>query len=207
MSKLNLSKTDKVYYTSKSEPEVVEFDPINYLSIKGIGDPSGQDFSDRIQALYPLAYTIKFAYKAIEQDFVVPKLEALWHFDNEKYADISMAMAPKQIPRSEWKYQLLIRMPDFVLKSQFHDAIKTLKAKKEVNHIDEIEFITLNEGKCVQMLHTGPFETEPVSLAKIKIFMDDQGLSKNGHHHEIYLSDFRKVAPEKLRTILREPFK
>jgi len=170
-------------------------------------DPSGKGFASRIQALYAVAYTIKFSCKANGEDFVVPKLEALWHFDKSKYGNVSMENAPKKIPRSEWAYRLLIRMPNLVSKSQFFEAIEAVKNKKQVHYIDEIEFITLEEGNCVQMLHTGSFETEPISLAKIKDFMDNKGHTNNRHHYEIYLSDIRKVAPEKLRTILREPFK
>lgn len=206
MEKLDLSKTYKSYYKSKTTPEIVHFDAVNYLSITGIGDPSSEEFAQKIAALYPVAYTIKFECKALGKDFVVPKLEGLWSFDLEKYEGITMENAPKKIPRSEWLYRLLIRMPDFVNEEMVQKAITQVKSKKgELPFINELTFHTMNEGKCVQILHIGSFDKEPESLAKIQAFCKEHGFQKNGEHHEIYLSDFRKTAPEKLRTILREP--
>lgn len=206
MEKLDLTKKYKSYYKSKGKPEIVHFEAVNYLSITGIGDPSGEEFAQKIAALYPVAYTIKFECKADGKDFVVPKLEGLWSFDLSKYEGITMENAPKKIPRSEWAYKLLIRMPDFVHQEMVQKAISKVKVKKgQLPFINELTFHTMNEGKCVQILHVGPFDTEPESLAKIQDFCKEHGLHKNGEHHEIYLSDFRKTAPEKLKTILREP--
>lgn len=207
MEKLDLTKKYRNYYSAKAEPELVELASANYISIKGVGDPSGEEFGRKIQALYPVAYKIKFACKAEGNDFVVPKLEGLWRFDLSKYPEISMEEAPKKIPRNEWSYRLLIRMPDFVKLFSLEVAINDVDQKEAIPHLDEIEFFTMTEGKCVQILHVGSFETEPESLLKLQKFMQANKLEHNGEHHEIYLSDFRKTALEKLKTILREPVK
>lgn len=207
MSKLDLTKTDKTYYNAKINPEIVFIEKANYISLTGQGDPSGKDFSEKIQALYTTAYVIKFMHKAMDNDFVVPKLEALWSFDTEKYASISMDEAPLKIPRAEWNYRIMIRMPDFVTKGQTEEAIAIAVNKKQNELAKTIEFFEMEEGKVIQVLHIGPFDTEPQTLKKILEFSIENNLQQNGLHHEIYLSDFRKTAPEKLKTILREPVK
>ena len=207
MSKLDLTKTDKTYYKAKTTPEILHIEKTNYISITGKGDPSGKEFSEKIQALYGTAYILKFMLKAVNNDFVVPKLEALWSFDTEKYAAISMDEAPLKIPRSEWNYRIMIRMPDFVTKKQTEEAINTAINKKQIELAKSIEFYEMKEGKVVQILHIGPFEDEPQTLKKIQEFSIENKLQQNGLHHEIYLSDFRKTAPEKLKTLLREPVK
>lgn len=207
MSKLDLTKTDKTYYKAKTSPEILHIEKTNYISITGKGDPSGKEFSEKIQALYGTAYILKFMLKAVNNDFVVPKLEALWSFDTEKYASISMDEAPLKIPRSEWNYRIMIRMPDFVTNKQTEEAIIIAANKKQIDLAKSIEFYEMTEGKVVQILHIGPFEDEPQTLKKIQEFSIENNLQQNGLHHEIYLSDFRKTAPEKLKTLLREPVK
>jgi hypothetical protein len=118
-----------------------------------------------------------------------------------------MATAPTDVPRSEWEYRLLIRLPDFVTKKDFHKAVNVVLEKKNIPLTKELEFFTMAEGKCVQMLHVGPYSTEPETLKEIGKFIETHKLKRNGLHHEIYLSDFRKTVPEKLKTILREPVK
>ena len=207
MSKLDLTKTDKIYYKAKTSPEILHIEKTNYVSITGKGDPSGKEFSEKIQTLYGTAYILKFMLKAVNNDFVVPKLEALWSFDTEKYAAISMDEAPLKIPRSEWNYRIMIRMPDFVTKKQTEEVINTAINKKQIELAKSIEFYEMAEGKVIQILHIGPFEDEPQTLKKIQEFSIENNLQQNGLHHEIYLSDFRKTAPEKLKTLLREPVK
>ncbi|WP_264523272.1 GyrI-like domain-containing protein [Flavobacterium sp. N502536] len=207
MSKLDLTKSDKVYYTAKAKPEILYIERTNYISITGTGDPSGAVFSEKIQALYTTAYCIKFMLKAVDNDFVVPKLEALWSFDAEKYKDISMDEAPLKIPRAEWDYRIMIRMPDFITKEHVEEAIPIAVNKKQITLAKSIEFYEMAEGKVVQILHVGPFENEPQTLKKIQEFTTAHHLEQNGLHHEIYLSDFRKTPSEKLKTLLREPVK
>lgn len=207
MSKLDLGKTDRAYYSAKPKPTIMEFGPMQFLSITGKGDPSSPAFADKIQALYATAYTLKFACKARSSDFVVAKLEGLWWFDEQKYKDVPMEESPRQIPRSEWMYRLLIRMPDFVGAADVEEARSTAVNKKGVAAAEAVELFEMTEGMVVQMLHTGPFNTEPETLGEMMAFMKQERMLKNGLHHEIYLSDFRKTPPEKLKTILREPVK
>lgn len=207
MEKLDLAKQYKSYYTAKTEPHIVDIEAANFLSIIGKGDPSSSEFMGDIQALYSTAYGVKFMYKGQNKDFVVAKLEGLWWFDTEKYKVVSIDDAPKQIPRSEWEYRLLIRMPDFVSAESVEQAKQQVIEKKNIKLVDKVSLCLLNEGKCVQMLHVGSFDSEPESLKKIQEFVTTNNLTQNGLHHEIYLSDFRKTPPEKLRTILREPVK
>jgi hypothetical protein len=207
MEKLDLTKLYKSYYTAKSKPMLVTIEPAQYLSIAGKGDPSSEEFADRVEALYGTAYTVKFMSKANGKDFVVAKLEGLWWFDETQYGDISMSEAPTRIPRSEWCYRLLIRMPEFITKELVQEAIETLIAKKKNLQPANVKLYFKEAEKAVQMLHTGPFDKEPETLEQISAFIKQHNFSRDGRHHEIYLSDFRKTAPEKLRTILREPVK
>lgn len=206
MDKLDLAKKYKPYFTAKTKPELVEIEPARFISICGKGDPSEQPFADRIEALYPVAYALKFMYKAKDKDFVVSKLEGLWWFDEKKFPGKTMNTSV-EVPRSEWEYRLLIRLPDFVSKHDLEKAKEVVIEKKKSTLADQLEYFTMNEGKSVQMLHVGPFSTEIQSLQQIGIFMEKNKLTRNGLHHEIYLSDFRKTDPHKLKTILREPVK
>lgn len=207
MEKLDLAKKFKTYYSAKNKPELVVVEPARFLSISGKGDPSGQDYADHLQALYAVAYTIKFMCKALNKDFTVPKLEGLWSYDEQKYKGVSMKDAPSQIPRSEWTYQMLLRMPDFVAREMLSTAVITVLAKKQLTLAQKIEWKEMNEGKVVQMLHIGAFDREPETLMQMLEFIKARNLQRNGLHHEIYLSDFRKTPSEKLKTILREPVK
>lgn len=207
MDKHDLTKKYKSYYTAKAKPELVEIEKAQFLSITGKGDPSGQAFAEKIQALYATAYTIKFMLKEKGKDFTVAKLEGLWWFDDQQYGGLTMSEAPKKVPRSEWQYRLLLRMPEFVTRQLADTVAKAVVEKKGITLAAEIGWYEMNEGKCVQMLHVGPFDKEPETLEKMNVFIQGGNLQKNGFHHEIYLSDFRKTPPEKLKTILREPVK
>ncbi len=206
MDKLDLSKKYRSYYSAKNRPELVVIEPSQYISITGKGDPSGKPFADNIAALYSTAYVIKFACKANGQDFVVAKLEGLWWFDENRFAGKTIDTSV-EVPRSEWEYRLLIRMPDFVTETDVQTAIETVVDRKGITLAKNVTWYTMHEGTCVQILHVGPFDTEPETLRIIGAFTEANKLSRNGKHHEIYLSDFRKTAPEKLKTILREPVK
>lgn len=207
MEKIDLTKLHKGYYTAKPHPELVTVEAADFLSIRGKGDPSSAEYAETIQALYATAYAVKFMYKADKKDFTVAKLEGLWWFDAAKYGHVSMEDAPLKIPRSEWEYRMLIRMPDFVTAEAISNAKEQVANKKGIALANTVELYPMNEGLCIQMLHVGPFNTEHESLQLIKEFSETNRLQKNGLHHEIYLSDFRKTAPEKLKTILREPVK
>lgn len=207
MEKLDLTKADKVYYTAKTKPHIVNIDAVQYLSIVGKGDPSGEDFAKHIEALYSTAYTIKFEYKTKNKDFVVAKLEGLWWYDKNRFTNKTIDTASSDVPRSEWEYRLLIRMPDYVTQKDMEKAVRSVVEKRNIQLASRLEFFEMNEGKCVHMMHVGPFADEPKSLKIMGAFMEENDLKQNGLHHEIYLSDFRKTAPGKLKTILREPVK
>lgn len=207
MKKLDLTKLYKSYYTANISPEILHIESAQYLSIRGKGDPSGEVYAARLQALYAAAYALKFACKARDFDFTVAKLEALWWFDETAYGHIPMHEAPQKIPRSEWEYRMLTRLPDEVSEMEIAHAISEAFRKKGNPDIREVELYRMTEGKVVQILHNGPFDREPETLARMQEFIQAHGFQKNGDHHEIYLSDFRKTAPEKLKTILREPVK
>lgn len=202
-----MTKADKTYYTATLQPELKNIGPARYISITGTGDPSSDTFKSDIQALYAVAYAIKFMCKTDGNDFILPKLEGLWGYDEEKYACISIMEAQTIVPRSEWTYRLLIRMPDFVRQKQISSGIRQVIVKKKIQHAEKVSSLKLREGKVLQILHVGPFDTEHESLAKMLAFTEEHKLKKNGAHHEIYLSDFNKTAPDKLKTILREPVK
>ncbi|MEM9858498.1 MAG: GyrI-like domain-containing protein [Bacteroidota bacterium] len=199
MSKLDLIKTDKNYYLAKAEPQLVDVTPYNYLSISGVSSPEAEVFLNAIEALYAVAYGVKFTYKEEGKDLVVPKMEGQWWVEGE--------LPFNQTPRDEWHWNIVIPMPDFVDKKTVESAIQTAIAKKGSPKISEVEFKKLNEGKSVQILHIGNYEEEAPTLEKLFAFVAEQGLEINGYHHEIYLSDPRRTEPSKLRTILRYPVK
>jgi hypothetical protein len=205
MEKIDLVKQYKTWYTAPKKPAQTIIPPAQLLAITGKGDPSGDVFTQKIAALFGVAYTVKFAQKAKGKDFAVPKLEAQWWFDINKYGIPDLHQAPQIIPRSEWEFRAMIRMPDFVGQQDINDAIELAFDKKALDETKNITLFHLDEGLCVQMLHIGPFSTEPASLSLMHTYIQEKGLLHNGLHHEIYLSDFRKSAPDKLKTILREP--
>jgi hypothetical protein len=207
MEKLDLTKKHKTYFTARTKPELMIIERANFLSIAGKGDPSDKKFSENIQALYSVTYAVKFSYKALEKDFVVSKLEGLWWFDEKKFGNNTMVDVSTNVPRTEWEYKLLIRIPDFVTQREIDLATKKVVEKKGLPLANKVEFFEMRESKSVQILHVGPFSNEPETLQKLDIFMKENNLAKNGFHHEIYLSDFRKTHPSKFRTILREPVK
>ncbi|XZF15539.1 GyrI-like domain-containing protein [Chitinophagaceae bacterium MMS25-I14] len=207
MDKLDLARVHKSYYSAKKEPELLDIPAAQYLSITGKGDPSGIAFSENIQALYATAYAVKFACKAAEMDFVMPKLEGLWWYNEKDYPSLSAADASVKVPRKEWEYRLLIRMPRYVTDKHIQDAQARILSKKELPWTMAVALYKMQEGTCVQVLHTGPYDREPETLTLITKFMEENNLARNGLHHEIYLSDFNKTAPEKLKTILREAVK
>jgi hypothetical protein len=205
--KTDLTKLYKSYYTAKSQPELIRVEDAAYISICGKGDPSGEEFAQKTQALFSVAYKMKFAAKERGNDFTVAKLEGLWSFDEKKYAAVSMSEAPVKVPRSEWDYRMLIRMPEFISRKHLEHAAGGVLKKKGALPVKEVQWYEMPAHDCVQILHVGPFDTEVRSLLLIKDFTDINGLRKAGLHHEIYLSDYRRTAPAKLRTILREPVK
>lgn len=199
ITKLDLTKEDKVYYTAKTTPEIVEFGEAQFLTIEGKGAPQSDEFMAKLGALYPLAYGIKMPMKKEGKDFTVAKLEGLWWVESDKpFMEVS---------REEWRWKLLIRMPEFVTREIFEKAKSEVIKKKGIELVNEVKFEKIKEGRCIQVLHIGPYSAETESWEKIVKLMREKNLVENGPHHEIYLSDPRKVVPEKMKTILRQPAK
>ncbi|NEW09241.1 hypothetical protein GK047_25045 [Paenibacillus sp. SYP-B3998] len=198
MDKLDLAKINKSYYTAPTYPQLVAFELISYVTIARQGDPNGTVFAHATEALYTLAYSVKGICKKEGRDFTVAKLEGLWWVDGERTA--------MEVPSCEWNWKLMIRVPDYVTMEMVESArqIASLN-KKEMVTLSQVHYETLHEGKCVQMLHVGPYSTEQETVKCIEIFMHENRLKPYGRHHEIYLSDPRKVEPLKMKTILRHP--
>jgi hypothetical protein len=197
--KVDLLKDNKKEYAATVKPALVEIGPAVYLGISGRGAPGGRAFSDAIGALYGVAFTVKMARKfAGKRDYAVSKLEALWPGMN--WDD---AMPDKE----QWTWQLMIRTPKFVTQKDVSQAVQTLlkRGSEKGAGAQRVELFSLNEGLCVQALHVGAYENEGKTMATMRAFAEKQGLRIAGPHHEIYLSDPRRVEASKLKTILRAP--
>lgn len=199
--KVDLKKTIDAYRATAGEFSIIEVPELQYLMIDGRGDPNtAVAFAEAIETLYPVAYALKFASKReLERDYVVPPLEGLWWAENmDAYSSLP--------DRSQWLWTLMIMVPDWITRDLFATVVDRVRAKSAPARLDDVRFETLAEGRCVQTLHIGPFSAEAEVLARLHDeFIPAHGLTLAGKHHEIYFSDFRTVAPEKLRTILRQP--
>ena len=197
--KLDLYKEHKAdYVASKKAPVLVEVPPASHLAITGQGEPGGEAFTAKVGAMYSMAFTIKMTRKfAGLGDYKVCHLEGLWWWTGKgDFFDQ---------PREKWCWKLLIRTPDFVKSADLNKAKQALEAKAKPPEFNEVKLESIEEGLCVQMLHVGPYSTEPETIQLMRQFAAENGLSFHGLHHEIYLSDPRRVPPERLRTILRNP--
>ncbi len=199
MPKIDLLKKYKNYYKAGKKPEIQEFGEASYLTIEGKGEPGGTIFTNSVEALYPLAYGIKKIYKEQGNDFAIPKLEGLWWVVGDKPA--------LEVPRNEWHWKLLIRMPDFVTKKIVTSIQPEIAKKKGNNLIQDVLFEKMTEGKCVQIMHIGEYANEPETINLLMRYIAKHGLSVSGLHHEIYLSDPRKTEPSNLKTLIRYPVK
>ncbi len=202
-------KEYKEFYLPKAKPEIVEIPAMNYLAIRGMGNPNeeGGAYKNSIELLYALAYTIKMSKKGAHQiqgyfDYVVPPLEGFWWQEGVDGFDYTR--------KDAFHWISVIRLPDFVQKTDFEWAVAEATQKKK-RDFSSVEFLTITEGLCVQMMHMGSFDDEPASVALMDQYLKEQGyendFSPNRLHHEIYLSDARRVAPEKWKTVLRHPIK
>jgi hypothetical protein len=189
--KLDLYEAHKKEYAAAAKPALVEMRPAAYLCIAGHGAPGSPAFTDAIGALYGVAFTVKMTRKFDgKQDYAVCKLEALW---------------PDWGTTAEPTWELLIRTPEFVTHDDIRQAVETLTKRGKGDNADRVQLRTLDEGLCVQALHVGPYESEEKTIGVMRAFAEKHSLRISGAHHEIYLSDPRRVAPSKLKTILREP--
>lgn len=188
--KLDLYREHRDEYVAPRDPTLVDVGRARYLAITGRGRPGGPEFASAAGALYTVSFTIKMASKAAGSDYAVSKLEGVWW---------------KEGTSVEWRWQLLIRVPEFITKKHLADAVAKLMERDDDEMVPRVTLETLDEGKCVQVLHIGPYTAEQPTIARMRAFAKQQGLAFRGRHHEIYLSDPRRVEEEKLRTILRQP--
>jgi hypothetical protein len=195
--KLDLYREHQKEYAASRKPVLVEVGPAAYLSISGQGAPGGSAFNDAIGALYGAAFTVKMTRKfAGRRDYVINKLEALWP---------NLERDGAMPDRKKWIWQLLIRTPRFVARNEVTQAIGVLLKRGKGTEVQRVRLESIEEGLCVQALHVGRYEEEGATVALMRSFAEAKGLRFHGIHHEIYLSDPRRVAPEKLKTILRQP--
>lgn len=200
--KIDLKKTLKhLYRPSKKTPAIVDVPPMNYLMVDGHGDPNtAQEFQDAISSLFPLAYAIKFAVKKAQGiDYAVMPLEGLWWVKDMSKFSID--------DKSNWDWTLMIMQPDYVAGDLVEEVRQQVAKKKDPPLLSQIRFEAYHEGLSVQLLHLGPFADEGPNIARMHAFAAEQGYELAGKHHEIYLSDIRKTAPERLKTVLRQPIR
>ena len=198
VKRLDLYKLHQAEYVAPRKPTLVDTKPAMYLTAAGHGAPASPEFQVKIGAIYSVAFTIKMTKKFAGQDYKVCHLEGLWSMGQ------SSANMPAQPPET-WNWKLLIRVPEFIRSADVKAAIKVLEEKGKGASAAEVRLEKINEGKCVQMLHVGPYAAEEATVAQMLDFAAQQGLVIHGLHHEIYLSDPRRVPPQRLRTILRYP--
>jgi hypothetical protein len=168
------------------------------IAIDGQGNPNTSiDFKNAVEALYPVAYKIKFAYKKLGKDYAVMPLEGLWWMDDMK----DFTVENKDL----WKWKIFIVQPAFVTKEMFDSVIEEVKSKKDLVSLHKVTFEILEEGLCAQILYVGAYKDEGKTIENLHAFIKNKGYTLVKKHHEIYLSDMRKTAPEKLKTILRQP--
>ena len=206
MDKIDYKKTEKALYQPKKTPSVVTVPPMTMLMVDGQGDPNDPagSYSEAVGLLYALSYTIKMSKMGADKpagyfEYVVPPLEGLWWMAGREGVDY----AHKEL----FIWTAMIRQPEFVDEAVFRWACQEVQSKKGLDTA-KARLATLDEGLCIQCLHTGPYDDEPATVAKLHQFAADEGLTldyANRRHHEIYLSDPRRTQPEKLKTVLRLP--
>lgn len=201
---MDYKKELKEFYSGRiSQPTTVIVPKMNFLMVDGHGDPNtSQEYIDAIQALYPVAYTIKFLCKnKYGQDFGVMPLEGLWWA--EDMAEFSTD------DKSNWLWTMMIMQPEIVDETKFSEAVNLVKQRKEPASLDKVRFESYDEGRAAQVMYIGPYSDEGPTIMKLHEFIQNQGgalTNTNKHHHEIYLGDPRRTAPDKLKTIIRQPY-
>jgi hypothetical protein len=201
MEKIDYKKKLKhLYKPSAKKVEIVDVPQMNFLMVDGKGDPNtSQSFSDAIEALFPLAYTLKFMVKKGDMgiDYGVLPLEALW------WAHDMSAFAEGN--KDDWKWTVMIMQPEFITIEMVEMATKEVERKKKPVSLPLVRFEPFKEGKAAQTMHIGPFSEEGPTIERVHLFIEENGRQRVGKHHEIYLSDIRRAAPEKWKTIVRQP--
>lgn len=197
-------KKEKAVYFPKTQPEIIDVPSYTFLTIAGEGNPNSEGFGEYISALYALSYAIKMTLKKREKpegymDYTVYPLEGVWDINEE-----AKKTYKGTLNKDDLVFNLMIRQPDFVEKSFFEEMLDLTKKKKPHVLLDEVKFEKITEGKCIQMMHIGSYDDEPASFQIMEEFAEAENLPRESKiHREIYLSDFRKVPEDKLKTVLR----
>ena len=202
-------KEFKEFYMPASKPSIVTIPPMNYIAVRGQGDPNQEDgeYKAAIGLLYGIAFTIKMSKMGDHRikgyfDYVVPPLEGFWRQEGVQGIDYAH--------KERFQWISVIRLPDFVTKDDFDWAVAEAERRKKMD-FSKAEFLPCDEGLCVQCMHIGPYDNEPATAEQMHRYMEEQGytldITDQRLHHEIYLSDVRKVAPDKLKTVIRHPIK
>ena len=205
----DFKKEYKELYKPKAKPSIINVEKANFIAVRGVGDPNAEnsEYKQSISLLYPIAYAIKMSKKGDYKidgyfDFVVPPLEGFWWQEGIRGVDYAN--------KDSFNFISLIRMPDFVTKEVFEWAVEETTRKKKKD-FSKVEFFTYDEGLCVQCMHIGPYNDEPITVEAMHEYMIEQGyeldITDERFHHEVYISDVRKISPEKLKTVLRHPIK
>lgn len=205
----DFKKEYKEFYMPKCKPEIVSVPKANYIAVRGIGNPNeeGGAYQHAISVLYAVAYTLKMSYKSDHKiegffEYVVPPLEGFWWQNDVEGVDYAN--------KDTFNWISVIRLPDFVTKADFDWAVDVASRKKKLD-CSVAEFYTLEEGLCVQIMHIGPFDEEPKTVAIMDAYLEENryenDINSERLHHEIYLSDARKVASEKWKTVIRHPIR
>lgn len=198
--KFEWRKHDKIMYKAKENPTLIDVPKQKYIMINGVGNPNDMEFSNRISALYSLAYAIKMLYKKSAtkreiQDYTVYPLEGIWKCLDED-----------ELIKENLEYTIMIRQPDYITEKMVNIALEQVKEKKTNPFFSEIQFSAMQDGQCVEILHVGAFDDEPISFEKMKQFMKTHNLERStNYHREIYLNNANRVKKSKLKTILRYP--
>ena len=203
---IDFKKTQKDLYQPKSTPSIIDMPPMIFITVDGKSDPNiSEDYLAAVQLLYGLSYTIKMNNKQV-LEYVVPPLEGFWSVDGD-FRGGGAAISDK----SKFLWTMMIRQPDFVTESIFNDAKAILAKKKPELDVSKAHLKTINEGLCVHVMHFGSYDDEPATVKTLDSYAINNGyiidIDETRRHHEIYISDPRKVAPEKLKTILRHPIR
>ena len=202
-------KEYKEFYLPKNKPEIVTVPTMNYIAVRGMGNPNEEDgaYHKAVGVLYAIAYTLKMSYKGTHKidgffEYVVPPLEGFWWQEDIKGVDYTH--------KETFHWISVIRLPEFVTKEEFAWAVEEASTKKKMN-CSMAEYLTIDEGLCVQVMHLGAFDDEPATVEKMNVYLKENGYENDftdlRMHHEIYLSDPRKTAPEKCKTVIRHPVK
>lgn len=202
MDKLDLKKINRhLYAPSAKEAVIVDVPPVKFLMIDGKGDPNtAGEYEEAVQALYALAYALKFKIKKAEGgiDYAVMPLEGLWWVEDMRLFSVQK--------KEDWLWTMMILQPDFISTELCAETASEVGRKKDVPALDQVRFDVFHEGESAQILHLGPYADEEPTIARLHDLIHQNGWRLSGKHHEIYLNDPRKAAPEKLRTVIRQPF-